>query len=417
MRVLSLALVLSAALTAATGGDRAWVTAPLSASARRVAVRRAVLSSDLLGPSEPAEAEPLGGESKAPVLKRVLAFLGFFAFWGSRSDAAQAEETFAAAAATAAAVDASGLMTGEALAGATVGAFAGRAMAKETAAPKAVPAAATALVETPTAHAATALVEPPAADLREARADLEQLCEELTAEESPAVEEPHLSPQAVAPAPVAEAVDPAAEAGSERPPLTAPGMEDANLVVAVTTDPKMTSAASKQAGVELLMRQPSATILGLMAQDGWQVNEVDVEAGVFEVLMPAVEYDMPLGTVSIVPPLFRCDVRDSAAKDGTYQERLIGDLVLENGDGLLSVELNMGLFSRTFSISAAGWARCWLGGEGDEVRMKADVEIGLQVPKVPGLTQVMEFFVRTYANNSTKDCTVALAKGADHLRG
>jgi len=192
-----------------------------------------------------------------------------------------------------------------------------------------------------------------------------------------------------------------------------PGLANANLVVKVSTEPKQTVAeASRQPGAELLMEQPCGTILGLMAQDGWEVKCVDEARGEFELKLPSVRYEFPMGVVSIPQPRFTCSVRDSIRHSGPYRERLEGDLVLQNGEGLLTVEPR---FLGKISISAAGWARCRVGQEGDAVQMVAEVELGLQIPKVPGLTSIMDYFVNAYANTSTQDCTRALAKGADKL--
>mmetsp|Transcript_31047 Transcript_31047/g.79842 ORF Transcript_31047/g.79842 Transcript_31047/m.79842 type:complete len:346 (+) Transcript_31047:67-1104(+) len=191
-----------------------------------------------------------------------------------------------------------------------------------------------------------------------------------------------------------------------------PGLDDMNQVVHVVTEPKSTEVSmSHTEGADMLMQQSCGTILGLMAQDGWEVNCLDEAAGLFEVFLPSVKYPFPMGSISIPQPRFLATVRDSIGDDGEYHERLIGDLVLQNGKDILKFQPK--LWGPTFAISAAGWARCRVGREGGAVRMVADVELGMKVPKVPGLSRIMEFFVKNYANQSTKDCTVALAKGAD----
>eukprot|EP00930_Biecheleria_cincta_P088867 TRINITY_DN78128_c0_g1_i1.p1 TRINITY_DN78128_c0_g1~~TRINITY_DN78128_c0_g1_i1.p1 ORF type:complete len:290 (+),score=52.15 TRINITY_DN78128_c0_g1_i1:18-887(+) len=193
----------------------------------------------------------------------------------------------------------------------------------------------------------------------------------------------------------------------------APGMDEANLVVKADVDGKLAEAkASRRAGVDHLMNQPSGTILGLMSRDGWEVSSVDSSRGLFEVSMPSVSYALPLGTVSIPAPRFVCTVTDSQFADEDYQERLIGDLVLVNGKGILNVDLR---FFGKLTVDAAGWTRCYVGRRNDSVQMKCKVQIGMQVPKVPGLTQIMEFFVKRYASESTADCARALSKGADEL--
>jgi len=201
----------------------------------------------------------------------------------------------------------------------------------------------------------------------------------------------------------------------ELPLPNAPGMDEANLIVNVETDPKYEEAVSSQAaGVQRLMACPRHKILGLMARDGWQVHPIDKSEGLFELVLPPVEYNLPLAVVSIPAPRFKATVTSSQKEAGKYKERLIGDLVLLNGDDILSVDLKFP-FSRTFSVSASGWARCRVGQEENAVRMSADVQIGLQMPQIPGLKSIMQYFVSSYANQSTSDCARALARGADEV--
>merc|ERR1719410_2528042 len=91
-------------------------------------------------------------------------------------------------------------------------------------------------------------------------------------------------------------------------------------------------------------------------------------------------------------------------------------MVLQNGEDLITVELRFGFgMKKTFAISAAGWSRSKVGWEGNSVMVSNVVEIGLQLPKVPGLSSIMEFFVKSYGSDSTNSCAVALAQGADRV--
>ncbi|CAJ1439265.1 unnamed protein product [Effrenium voratum] len=153
-------------------------------------------------------------------------------------------------------------------------------------------------------------------------------------------------------------------------------MDAANLVVRLDSEPGV-------AGTELAeekMRQTNQQVLQDLCGEGWSVRPIDAANGVFELTLPAVRYSMPMGVVSIPAPLFRAQVRDSDKTVGNYQERLIADIVLQNGDKMLGVELGFP-FSSKFTISAAGWARCRVGREPGSVRCQALVEMGLQVPK------------------------------------
>ncbi|CAJ1435032.1 unnamed protein product, partial [Effrenium voratum] len=200
----------------------------------------------------------------------------------------------------------------------------------------------------------------------------------------------------------------AAVASQEDPVV--PGMDAANLVVRLDSEPGV-------AGTELAeekMRQTNQQVLQDLCGEGWSVRPIDAANGVFELTLPAVRYSMPMGVVSIPAPLFRAQVRDSDKTVGNYQERLIADIVLQNGDKMLGVELGFP-FSSKFTISAAGWARCRVGREPGSVRCQALVEMGLQVPKVPGLTSILQFFVKSYANKSAHDCAVSLSKEAAYV--
>jgi len=203
----------------------------------------------------------------------------------------------------------------------------------------------------------------------------------------------------------------------EDPPLPeVPGMAEANLIVKVEIDPTQAQATETgETGIIRLMALSGGQILATMAQDGWEVKCVDSEKGLYELMLPAVRYELPGGVVSIPPPRFLTTVRDSRKQhEGGYQERLQGDLVLQNGERILTVELGFP-FRTSFSISASGWSRASVGREGDNVVVANSVEIGLQIPKVPGLSSIMQYFVRNYGAQSTKECADCLARGADQL--
>lgn len=216
---------------------------------------------------------------------------------------------------------------------------------------------------------------------------------------------PHTVPEAV----------PAAEPEEERPRPEVPGMADANLVVTVACEKQKATPESLGEGVGLLMQQSGGTILAAMAQDGWSVEPVDPSNGIYELSLPSVDYNLGMGAVSIPSPVFRANIVDVNRNDADGDvERLVGDLVLQNGKDILKVTLGFPL-STTLSVSAAGSARARIGQSKDTVYLQADVEMGLRIPKIPGLVKIMQIFVKNYANQSTFDCAVALAKGADRL--
>eukprot|EP00930_Biecheleria_cincta_P054991 TRINITY_DN41364_c0_g1_i1.p1 TRINITY_DN41364_c0_g1~~TRINITY_DN41364_c0_g1_i1.p1 ORF type:complete len:493 (-),score=64.71 TRINITY_DN41364_c0_g1_i1:45-1523(-) len=208
------------------------------------------------------------------------------------------------------------------------------------------------------------------------------------------------------------------EASSDSPSIeemTAPGMDEANLVVAVNCDRQSAEPVTKKAGVSRLMDKSCGDILAAMAQDGWRVEDKNATEGIYSMFLPSVKVDFPVGSVSIPSPEFECRVRDSFESSGEDQEqRLVGELVLQNGKEILAVNLTFP-FSTTFSVSASGVAFARIGRIGDAVYLQADVKMGLQIPKVPGITKVMQVFVRNYAKQSTYDCAVALSKGADKI--
>jgi len=163
------------------------------------------------------------------------------------------------------------------------------------------------------------------------------------------------------------------------------------------------------------MSRTGGDILATMAQDGWEVTPVDIAKGIFELALPSVRYEVPGGTVVSIPaPRFLTTVYDSYQRTDDMDERLIGDLVLTNGKDILKVEVGFP-FYKSFSVSAAGWARSRVGSKDGLVSISNFVEIGMQVPKFPGLTPIMQFFVRSYGNDSTQQCAQGLAKGADNL--
>jgi len=184
-----------------------------------------------------------------------------------------------------------------------------------------------------------------------------------------------------------------------------PGMAKANLVVNVETVP----GKAQTPHADAKMQQSDQQVLENLCGDGWSCSPIDAEKGLFQITLPAVRYELPMGVVSIPAPLFHAQARGSEVQSGDYSERLVADIVLQNGDKMLCVELGFP-FNSKFTISAAGWARCRVGQEPGSVICKASVEMGLQVPKVPGLTSILQFFVKSYANKSAHDCAVSLSK-------
>lgn len=216
--------------------------------------------------------------------------------------------------------------------------------------------------------------------------------------------------------PASHLPDPSEEASSDSltfEEMTAPGMDEANLVVTVSCDRQSVAPASKKEGVTRLLSNSCGDILAAMAQDGWRVEPKNTAEGIYSMFLPSVKVDFPIGSVSIPSPEFECRVRDSfESSDEDEEQRLVGELVLQNGKEILSVSLTFP-FSTTFSVSAAGVAFARIGRIGDKVYLQADVKMGLQIPKVPGIVKVMQVFVRNYAKQSTYDCAVALSKAAD----
>ncbi|CAK9004607.1 Calcium-dependent protein kinase 16 [Durusdinium trenchii] len=82
-------------------------------------------------------------------------------------------------------------------------------------------------------------------------------------------------------------------------------------------------------------------------------------------------------------PRFLTKLRD---KSGTFsqfevgRERLEGDLVLQNGENIFTLQLGFP-FRTKLTISAAGWTRAKVGFEGDEILSSNYVEVGIQLPK------------------------------------
>jgi len=190
-----------------------------------------------------------------------------------------------------------------------------------------------------------------------------------------------------------------------------PGMAEANLTVSAECDSQEVEPTSQQPGASVLMEQDSGTILASMAQDGWEVKPVDGTTDQFEIFLPSVDFGLPMGSVSIPQPRFLTTIYDTYRTTEDGEERLTGDLVLMNGDDILTVSLGW----TTLKLSAAGLARAHIGRHADAVYLRADVDIGMRIPKVPGLTKIMQLFVKSYANKSTFDCATALAKGADKI--
>jgi hypothetical protein len=192
-------------------------------------------------------------------------------------------------------------------------------------------------------------------------------------------------------------------------------LEQANLVVRVDIEPRLAEPETSSAGVTRLMEQSGGIILSTMAREGWDVKAKDPDAGLYELSLPSVDYSLPGGSVSIPSPRFETTVQDLFRRvDDGLTERLLGDLVLVNGEGLITVKLGFP-FSTTLSLSAAGYTRCLVGWEADRISVSTYIEVGLRLPSVPGLEQLMRFFVRTYGAESTSQVADSLARGADDL--
>jgi hypothetical protein len=194
-------------------------------------------------------------------------------------------------------------------------------------------------------------------------------------------------------------------------------MEGANLTVRVDVDGKISQAIQTGSdGVSRLMDQSGGIILSTMATDGWVVKSVDSDKGLYEVSLPSVDYSLPGGAVSIPSPRFSTTVKDLFRRvdGGDLTERLVGDLVLVNGEDIISVRLGFP-FNTKLSLSAAGFCRCLVAWEADRIVVSTYIEVGLQVPGVPGLEQLLRYFVRTYGAESTAQVAASLASGADLL--
>lgn len=207
---------------------------------------------------------------------------------------------------------------------------------------------------------------------------------------------------------------PAEEQQEERPPPEAPGMEDANLIVRVDIEPKRQKVSKGAKAIENLMSRPDREVLEAMAQEGWEVEVVDESKGLYMLSLPPVLYEVMGTSVSIPAPRFLTKLRDSRGRTSKFKERLEGDLVLQNGEGIFTLQLGFP-FRTKLCISAAGWTRAKVGSEGDEILSSNFVEVGIQLPKVPGLTNIMEYFVKNYGTQSTQECTDALARAAERL--
>ncbi|CAE7572262.1 CPK16 [Symbiodinium natans] len=205
----------------------------------------------------------------------------------------------------------------------------------------------------------------------------------------------------------------------ELPPPVAPGMEEANLVVTVKIDPKKRRVEGLGAeGAANLMAGSDRQILEAMAQEGWEVEVVDESRNLYMLSLPPVLYEVMGSTISIPAPRFLTTLRNTSGRDGgkgSYKDRIEGDLVLQNGENIFTLQLGFP-FRSTLTISAAGWTRATVGWDGDKILSSNYVEVGIKLPKVPGLTNIMEYFVKSYGTQSTQDCTDALARAAADAR-
>jgi len=200
-----------------------------------------------------------------------------------------------------------------------------------------------------------------------------------------------------------------------RPPPEVPGMEDANLVVSVEIDQKKQKVLKAgEEGATNLMAGSNRQILEAMAQEGWEVEVVNESENLYMLSLPPVLYEVMGSTISIPAPRFLTTLRTTTGRDGgesSYKDRLEGDLVLQNGENIFTLQLGFP-FRSTLTISAAGWTRATVGWDGDEIVTSNYVEVGIKLPKVPGLSNIMEYFVKSYGTQSTQDCTDAMARAA-----
>eukprot|EP00439_Symbiodinium_sp_Y106_P042242 s3811_g5.t1 len=206
------------------------------------------------------------------------------------------------------------------------------------------------------------------------------------------------------------------QASNEDPlPPDVPGMEEANLVVRVKIDPKRRLVEELGAeGATNLMAGSNRQILEAMAQEGWEVEVVNESENLYMLSLPPVLYEVMGSTISIPAPRFLTTLRTTTGRDGgesSYKDRLEGDLVLQNGENIFTLQLGFP-FRSTLTISAAGWTRATVGWDGDEIVTSNYVEVGIKLPKVPGLSNIMEYFVKSYGTQSTQDCTDAMARAA-----
>ena len=84
-----------------------------------------------------------------------------------------------------------------------------------------------------------------------------------------------------------------------------PGMSKANLVVNVETVP----GKAQTPHADAKMQQSNQEVLEDLCGDGWSCSPIDVEKDLFEIKLPAVRYQLPMGVVSIPSPLFHAQVR------------------------------------------------------------------------------------------------------------
>jgi len=210
-------------------------------------------------------------------------------------------------------------------------------------------------------------------------------------------------------------VEPTLQEPAFVPTPEVPGLEDASLIVRVKIDPKEAMVEEGAEVVERLMAKSDRTVLEAMAQSGWEVETIDESQGLYVMSLPSVRYELPGGVVSIPAPRFLTSFRDLRGRlSGTSQARAEGDLVLQNGKDIFTIETGLP-FKTKFKISAAGWTRASIDWDGERIVTANYVELGIEVPKVPGLTSLMEYFVRNYGNESTQQCANALANAARAL--
>ena len=91
-----------------------------------------------------------------------------------------------------------------------------------------------------------------------------------------------------------------------------PGMSKANLVVNVETVP----GKAQTPHADAKMKQSNQEVLEDLCGDGWSCSPIDAEKGLFQITLPSVRYQLPMGVVSIPSPLFHAQAPHSDKRIG-----------------------------------------------------------------------------------------------------